>query len=103
MTRAFVEIAAATRDDVHDIRVRDNGIGIPTEAVGKVFERFHRAHQHLDGALGTDGTGLGLAIVDECVKSMGADIRVESEEGVGTEFVLTVRAKGSAEPTRDVD
>jgi len=99
----FVEIAVATRDDVHDIRVRDNGIGIPTEAVGKVFERFHRAHQHLDGALGTDGTGLGLAIVDECVKSMRADIRVESEEGVGTEFVLTVPAKGSAEPTGDVD
>jgi signal transduction histidine kinase len=99
----FVEIAAATRDHVHDIRVRDNGIGIPTEAVAKVFERFHRAHQHLDGALGTDGTGLGLAIVDECVKSMGADIRVESEEGVGTEFVLTVPAKGSAEPIGDVD
>jgi signal transduction histidine kinase len=96
----FVEIAATTRDHVYEMVVRDNGIGIPTDAIGKVFDRFHRAHQHLDGALGTDGTGLGLAIVDECVKSMGADIRVESEEGVGTSFVLTVPAKGSVQSAR---
>ena len=99
----FVEVTATARDRVHEIRVRDNGIGIPADAIGKVFERFHRAHQHLDGALGADGSGLGLAIVNECAKAMGADIRVESDERVGTEFVLTVPTKGSVQSARGTD
>ena len=86
----WVEVTACTHDQGCDIRVRDNGIGIPEEAVGKVFERFQRVHQHLDSTLGVDGTGLGLAIVEECVKSLGGGIRVESEEGVGTTFILTL-------------
>jgi two-component system, OmpR family, sensor kinase len=84
----FVEIAATVQDKVHEIRVRDNGLGIPANATRRIFHRFRREHQNLDATLGIDGTGLGLAIVDECVKSLGADIRVESEQGVGTTFIL---------------
>jgi signal transduction histidine kinase len=86
----FVEITATSNDHTHEIRVRDNGIGVPVEAIDRIFQRFQRAHQDLDSTLGVDGTGLGLAIVDECVKSLGAEIRVESEEGVGTLFVLSL-------------
>jgi signal transduction histidine kinase len=89
----WVEVTAITNDQVHEIQVRDNGIGIPPEAIDRIFERFHRAHRELDSALGADGTGLGLAIVDECVKSLGAEIRVESEERVGTVFVLSLPKK----------
>jgi signal transduction histidine kinase len=89
----FVEITAITNDQAHEIRVCDNGIGVPTEAIDRIFERFHRAHPDMDSTLGIDGTGLGLAIVDECVKSLGAEIRIESEEGVGTAFVLSLPKK----------
>jgi signal transduction histidine kinase len=89
----FVDITAAMRQDGCEIRVKDNGIGIPAEASGRIFDRFHRAHAHLDSALGVDGTGLGLAIVDECVRALSADIRVESSEGVGSVFVLTLPKK----------
>jgi signal transduction histidine kinase len=89
----FVQLAASTHEDGHEIRVRDNGIGIPAKAIARVFERFHRAHPDLDSTLGVDGTGLGLAIVEECVKSLAAEIRVESEEGLGTVFILTLPKK----------
>jgi signal transduction histidine kinase len=89
----FVEITSTARDDGHEIRVRDNGIGIPAVAIGRIFERFHRAHQELDSTLGVDGTGLGLAIVEECVKSLGAGISVESREGVGSTFTIALRRK----------
>ena len=91
-----VEILAAPGDHVQEIRVVDNGIGIPAAALAKVFTRFHRAHPELDTTLGVNGTGLGLAIVEECVKALGGDIRVESEEGHGTAFVLTLPRKLSA-------
>ena len=91
-----VEILAAAADHVQEIRVVDNGIGIPAAALAKVFARFHRAHAELDATLGVNGTGLGLAIVEECVKALGGDIRVESEEGHGTAFVLTLPRKLSA-------
>jgi signal transduction histidine kinase len=91
-----VEILVAPADHVHEIRVVDNGIGIPAAALAKVFTRFHRAHPELDTTLGVNGTGLGLAIVEECVKALGGDIRVESEEGHGTAFVLTLPRKLSA-------
>jgi signal transduction histidine kinase len=89
----FIEITASTSDDTHHIRIHDNGIGIPPAAIDKIFDRFQRAHQHLDAELGVDGTGLGLAIVDECVKALGGQIRVESDEGVGTTFVLELPKK----------
>ena len=92
----FVEITAATHDHAHEVRVRDNGIGIPAKAIPRVFERFHRAHPDLDLTLGIDGTGLGLAIVDECVKSLGAHVHLESEERVGTVFVVSLPRKPPA-------
>lgn len=89
----YVEIEVDGRDDHFEIRVRDNGIGIPREALTKVFERFVRAHSHLDGELGIEGTGLGLAIADECVKALGGEISLDSEEGTGTTFTLRIPKK----------
>ncbi len=72
------------------ILVRDNGIGIPEADQPAIFDRFFRAHAHLDGELGVTGTGLGLAIVIDCVQALGGNIRCESRPGVGTTFLVTL-------------
>ena len=77
----------------YEVRVKDNGIGIPAELLPSVFERFVRAHPELDGELGIEGTGLGLAIAEECVKSLGGVIEVESTEGTGTTFTVRIPKK----------
>ena len=66
--------------------VRDNGIGIPADALEAIFQRFYRAHEHLDTTLGVSGTGLGLSIVVDCVKALGGAIACESSPGEGTAF-----------------
>jgi signal transduction histidine kinase len=62
--------------------VKDEGIGIPTEDQGRLFESFHRAKN----VGNIPGTGLGLAIVRNSVDLHGGRIIVESEAGVGTTF-----------------
>jgi signal transduction histidine kinase len=72
------------------IRVRDNGLGIAEADLPTIFDRFFRAHAHLDGELGNAGSGLGLAIVGDCVKALGGTIRCESAYGDGTSFYITL-------------
>jgi len=89
----FVEIAPASRDDAGpgqcSIVVRDNGLGIPDAQQAAIFDRFVRAHAHLDRQLGVTGSGLGLAIVADCVAAVGGSVRLESVEGRGTSFWIT--------------
>jgi len=76
-----------TRDDSHLVGiVSDNGIGIPEEALERLFTEFYRAKNVK--ALNIPGTGLGLAIVREIVERSGGDIRVESEIDKGSKFVF---------------
>jgi two-component system OmpR family sensor kinase len=86
----YVELSASASPDECRIVVRDNGIGIPKRAIGKIFQRFTRAHAGADLPAGVEGVGLGLAIVDECARAMGGRIEVESTEGQGTTFVLVL-------------
>jgi len=88
-----VDVVVFGRNEHVEILVRDNGIGIPQDSLTKIFGRFVRAHSELDGALGIDGTGLGLAIAEECVKALGGDIHLESEEGHGTTFTVRIPKK----------
>lgn len=69
--------------------VRDNGLGMTSETLGRIFQPFFRGHAESDGELGNSGSGLGLAIVDECMRALDGTIEVESELGVGTTFRLT--------------
>jgi two-component system, OmpR family, phosphate regulon sensor histidine kinase PhoR len=64
------------------LEVRDSGVGIPSDALPRIFERFYR----VDPARSRDagGTGLGLAIVKHLVESMGGDVGADSELGKGT-------------------
>lgn len=68
--------------------VSDNGIGIATEEQPKVFERFYRVSANKPGEL-VSGTGLGLPIVAESVKNLGGEVRLKSELGKGSTFILT--------------
>ena len=95
-----VEIGSAPSDE-HDeafcvIYVRDNGIGIPDGHREAIFDRFVRAHPHLDADLGITGTGLGLAIVAECIQALGGTIRCESTVGEGTTFLICLPREGGS-------
>ena len=70
--------------------VRDNGLGMSSEVLGRIFQPFFRGHSGSDGELGNSGSGLGLAIVDECVRALGGTIEVESTPRVGTSFRVTL-------------
>jgi heavy metal sensor kinase len=68
------------------IRVRDRGIGIPLQDLGRIFERFYRVDE--DRARTTGGHGLGLAISKTLVEGMGGKIMVRSTVGEGSEFSI---------------
>jgi len=80
------------------ISIRDNGLGVPHELQPAIFDRFFRAHEHLDTKLGVSGSGLGLSIVVDCVDALGAAIGFESEPGQGTTFRVTFQNVGSDPP-----
>jgi signal transduction histidine kinase len=102
-SECFVEIAVcgdATAEDVCTVCIRDNGLGIPDADQPAVFDRFFRAHAHLDSELGNSGSGLGLAIAVECVKALGGSIRCESAVGHGTTFFVTLPRREPQSPAR---
>jgi two-component system phosphate regulon sensor histidine kinase PhoR len=70
-----------------EIRVSDNGIGIPARELRRIFEPFHR----VPGATaGVAGAGLGLAIVHHVVKAHDGEITVQSQEGEGSRFSISL-------------
>jgi CheY-like chemotaxis protein len=71
--------------------ISDTGVGIPKEKVSHIFERFYQID---GGATRTySGTGLGLAITQQLINLQGGSIRVESQEGVGTDFFIRLPFK----------
>ena len=77
-------------DGVLTFVVRDTGIGMSGEQVGRLFQRFSQADETTTRKFG--GTGLGLAITRAFARLLGGDIAVESAQGVGTVFTLTLPA-----------
>jgi two-component system sensor histidine kinase SenX3 len=81
-----VAITAEEVDDLIEIRVTDQGIGIPETDQLRVFERFYRIDPARSRATG--GTGLGLAIVKHIATGHGGDVILRSIEGKGSTFTL---------------
>ena len=92
-----VSVDIQRRDTDWVISVSDTGMGIPKEALPKIFERFYRVHRQ---GKQIKGTGLGLAIVHKIVMMHGGRIEVESEVDRGTPFTvfLPLEVKSPPDP-----
>jgi len=84
---------AKSTGDEFDLRfaIRDTGIGIPQQHLGKLFTAFNQLDSSVSRKYG--GTGLGLVICERLVNLMGGNIDVESEYGIGSKFTFTIKAK----------
>jgi len=88
-------IECEAHPDRVEVHVRDTGIGVPADKLEVIFEPFVQAGRRLNDAQPYEGVGLGLAISRDLARRMGGDVRVDSREGEGSTFTLTVpRAPG---------
>ena len=87
------QVTVSTDGREQDVRItiRDNGTGMPDEVLRKIFDPFFTTKS------GTQGTGLGLSISHEIIQEHGGKIEVDTKEGEGTEFRITLPRK-SYEP-----
>ena len=70
-------------------QVKDTGVGIPTDDLERIFERFYKADRARSGG----GTGLGLSIARHIVEAHGGKIWAEGVEGEGSTFFFTIPQK----------
>mgnify|MGYP004471002301 CR=1 FL=1 len=82
-------------------RVSDNGIGMSSEFVEHIFESFTREERSVTNAV--QGTGLGMAIVKNLVDLMGGAVHVESEQGKGSTFEVTLEFKIAERAQHEAD
>jgi len=83
-----VQVEMRRKNGVVNVKIADTGIGIPSEDLPRIFERFYRVDKARSRALG--GTGLGLSIVKHAIEQMGGTIHVDSRLGEGTEFSIDI-------------
>ncbi|MCR6032232.1 two-component sensor histidine kinase [Nocardioides sp. zg-579] len=92
-----VLVSTKAEDGMVEISVVDQGIGIPSREIERIFERFYRVDPARHRSTG--GTGLGLSIVKHVAATHGGEVRVWSVEGQGSTFTLTLpQAADRAEP-----
>ena len=83
-----VRVETRSLDGNACITISDTGIGIPSEDLPRIFERFYRVDKARSRAMG--GTGLGLSIVRHVIEQMGGSLKVDSELGEGSRFTLLI-------------
>ncbi|SKA31243.1 PAS domain S-box-containing protein [Chitinophaga eiseniae] len=71
-----------------ELAVEDTGVGIPAQELPHMFQRFHRVHNK--NGRSQEGTGIGLSLINELVKLHGGTIQVNSREGEGTVFTVSL-------------
>jgi len=85
-----VQVRTRVDDVAVEIMVADQGVGIPSRDLDRVFERFYRVDKARSRETG--GTGLGLSIVRHVATNHGGEVLVSSQEGEGSTFVLRLPA-----------
>jgi signal transduction histidine kinase len=78
----LVSIQTKKSNDKVEIKVTDNGNGIPQNIVDKIFQPFFTTKPT------GQGTGLGLSLAYDIIKAHGGEIKVETKEGEGSEFII---------------
>jgi two-component system sensor histidine kinase VicK len=84
----YVRFGFTVQGNLLKVMISDDGMGIPKENVGRIFDRFYRVDRARARSMG--GTGLGLAIAREMIEAHGGKIWAESEEGYGTTVFFTL-------------
>lgn len=90
-----ITFSVKEEEDKIIVSIRDQGMGIPKENIGRIFDRFYRVDKARSRKLG--GTGLGLAIAKEMVLAHGGNIWVKSKEGKGTEISFSLPYEQTAD------
>jgi two-component system phosphate regulon sensor histidine kinase PhoR len=83
-----VSLTVEENRNIIKFKVKDNGIGMPEKELNNIFDSFYRVDKARTSNMA--GTGLGLSIVKEIVDIHKGDIKVNSQEGQGTEFVIRI-------------
>ena len=81
-TNQLVAVMTTKKNGKVEIKVKDNGNGIPQKVLDKIFQPFFTTKPT------GQGTGLGLSLAYDIIKAHGGEIKVETKEGKGTEFVV---------------
>ncbi|MEO1624544.1 MAG: ATP-binding protein [Bacteroidota bacterium] len=99
--RPTIHIEAQSGGGQFQLSVADNGIGISPEFHQKIFRMFVRLHSRSE----YNGTGMGLSFCQKLLQNNGGRIAVESKEGEGSRFIVTIPAKIAFrdEPSADID
>ena len=84
--RVSLSLTASSASGMAEIRVRDTGVGIPPMMLAKIFDPFTQGDRSLERGAG--GLGLGLALVRALVRMHHGDVRVVSDVGTGSEFIV---------------
>lgn len=89
----IIDVLVTPKKDVIEIKIKDQGMGIPTNEQKFIFNRYFRAAN----ALLDQGTGIGLNIVKSHLENLGGTITFESEEGKGSTFTISFPTKNNLE------
>ena len=86
-----IEVLLNDCNDTFVIRVKDTGVGIPSDKLMYIFERFRQVENTFNKS--TKGSGIGLSLVKDLIEIQGGTIEVKSELGIGSEFKIKLPVK----------
>jgi len=85
-----ITVEVGQKEGIPFIQIADKGVGIPTEDLNKVFDRFYRVDKARSRKMG--GTGLGLSLAKDIADAMNAGLTIDSVEGIGTTVKIVLPA-----------